>query len=568
MRWIAGVLLLAGVAVAEPVFRNVAAEVGAGGRRGARAAFVDLDGDGWPDLVIGRDIVLRNVRGTFVDFTAESGINLPAGEGATRRADLLLFGDVDNDGDIDIFSGRICDFEKEGATDHGQRNEILLNDGKGRFTALAKSGVRDHPATIVAGTFLDYDRDGVLDLWVGNQYRQYGASLECYPSRLYRGNGDGTFADVTEKAGLLGVAEPGRRDSRRPVYGVTHFDWNDDGWTDLFVCAYGRQWNQLFQNRGDGTFIDVAEATGFDGDEDRSGAYPEWMQAWWKERYGGPRANEAPFRSNGNTFTCAPADFDSDGDLDCVLGEITHGWAGDSSDRTSLLVNEGAEKGFRFRRLVNAGVPRTHADSRNWNQGDMHVAWLDYDLDGHQDLIISSSDYPDDQRLRLYRQRPDHTFEDVTEKVGLDWPASNAISIADFDRDGDPDILAGRSMARLTKEQREALPDEVAIWRNDQATGHHWLAVRLIGRGRGGANRSAIGARVRLTAGGITQTRDVSGALGHAGDRNALALLFGLGKATKVDRLEVIWNGAPKEGSIPVVVAVDAVDRSLEVRER
>jgi enediyne biosynthesis protein E4 len=549
-----------------PTFVNVAKKLGVAGHPGARCAFADLDGDGWPDLVINRQIVLRNVGGwSFKDVTEASGINVDDGREKPRIADLLTFGDVDNDGDLDIFSGRSCDFEKEGVTDDGRRSEILLNDGKGRFTVKKDSGVRDHPATTCAATFLDYDRDGKLDLFVANWYRQYGKGLECYPPRLYRGRGDGSFEDVSEKAGLLGVAEPARRDSRRPIYGVTHADWNNDGWPDLLVCAYGRQWNLLFTNDGDGTFTDVGAETGFDGDADRTGTYPDWAQEFFVKRLGRKRGNEAPFRSNGNTFSCAPADFDNDGDMDCVLGEITHNWAGSSSDLTSVLVNMGKEKGWAFERRVNAGAPRPHALSRGWNQGDMHVAWLDYDLDGLLDLIISSSDYPDDQRMRLYRQGEDHAFTEVTKDTGLDWVASNAISIADFDRDGDPDILAGRSLSRLSKEQRAALPNEVALWQNDQRTGHHWIAITLRGKGRFGANRSAIGARVFVHAGGRTQMREVTGSTGHVGDRNSFALLFGIGEAKTIERIEILWPGPNRT---PQVIEKARIDAYLEVEEK
>jgi hypothetical protein len=543
----------------EPVFVNAAADLGAGGRKGARCAFADLDGDGWPDLVLDRHVVLRNVEGKrFEDVSEAAGLKLVVGEGDEARTaipDVVTFGDVDNDGDLDVFAARSCDLEKEGAKDDGFRSAILLNDGEGRFTVKAGSGVDAHPATTVGATFVDVDRDGVLDLFVGNQYRRYGESLEAYPPRLYLGRGDGTFTDVTEKAGLLGVAQPGRRDSRRPTYGVSHADFDGDGWQDLIVCAYGRQWNQLFRSNRDGTFTDVAEATGFDGDEERSGKYPAWVR----------RRTEAPFRANGNTFSCAPADFDNDGDVDFVLGEITHGWAGPSSDRTSLLVNQGEEAGWRFRRIVNAGVERPHVHPVNWNQGDMHVAWLDHDLDGLLDLVISSSDYPDDQRLRLYRQKPDHTFEEVTKDVGLDWVASNSVSVADLDRDGDPDLLVGRSMMRLTKQQRAAIPNEVAVWRNDQRTGRHWLAVTLVGKGKGRSNRSAIGARVVVQTGDRRQTRLVTGSTGHVGDRSSFTLLFGLGDADRVDRLEVHWPG---KGDRKTVRKRVAVDRYVTVKER
>ncbi|MFQ5655872.1 MAG: FG-GAP repeat domain-containing protein, partial [Planctomycetota bacterium] len=390
-----------------------------------RVVWGDLDGDGWLDCILDcrRVYLSRPVEGAagarspaaasgaprrFVDFTEESGL-LAGGEGGegARRVAYALLGDVDNDGDLDLFSAVSQEPERwrkdpdrpeeplldeagdrvPARADDGQRSAIHLNDGTGRFTRLARSGVEEPAEAALAGTFLDYDLDGVLDIFAGSSYRSYGWSYDAYPDRLYRGRGDGTFEEVTEAAGLMTRREAGHRDSSRPTFGVTSGDWNGDGFADIFVCAYGRQWNLLWRNKGDGTFTEVGESAGFDGDEVRHGHYPPGIS----------RAPEKPFRSNGNTFDCALADFDNDGDLDLVLGEITHAWAGSSSDASARLVNQGAAEGFHFRRARDAGITRRHEIER-WNQGDLHTGWIDADGDGLLDLIIASGDYPDDQR--------------------------------------------------------------------------------------------------------------------------------------------------------------------------
>jgi hypothetical protein len=527
----------------EPRIRDVARDWGLPDGEVGRAAAVDLDGDGWPDLVAacGRR-AWRNAPapdGTgrrFVDVTAETGL---APTKDARAADVLAWGDVDGDGDVDCFYGRNRDFadKPEGVDDDGQRSEIRLNDGKGRFATAKDSGVGAHAETTCAATFLDFDRDGVLDLYVGNWYVRYGKGLECFPSRLYRGKGDGTFEEVTEKAGMLGVEEPGRSDSRRPVYGVTSTDWDGDGDADLLVCAYGRQWNVLWRNDGGGRFTDVGEATGFDGDADRSGVYP-------KEARENPRLkdleDEKPFRSNGNTFDAAVADFDGDGDVDVFLAEITHWWAGPSSDRSTLLVNLGAKEAYRFSR-EERGIARKHADAR-WNQGDIHAGWLDLGNDGLPDLFVASSDYPDDQRLRFFRQGPDHAFTDVTEALGVDWTNATQPTVADYDRDGTQDVFLGNSNMRATAEQVKARVLRGALFA--QAGGGHWLRLTLAGLGKGHSNVSAIGARVTVRAGDVVAVREVMGSRGHAGHHDELALTFGLGPHAVADSVEVRWPDA------------------------
>ena len=510
-----------------PLFDDVTRDVGLEGVESSRVAFADLNSDGRPDAIIGQTKVFLNERGRrFV----RSGLDRVLAPDGVRGPNVVQVGDVNNDGRPDLYLGRYTDLSNEKFQDDGLRSEIWLGDGKGGFARKEDSGVGKHAETTIAACFLDFDRDGNLDLFVGNAYTAYGKSYEAFPDRLYRGRGNGTFEDVTERAGLLGVAEPGHRDSRKPTYGVTHADWNNDGLQDLLVATYGRQWNRLWRNNGDGTFTDVAEQTGFDGDEDSSGKYPAAVE----------REDEKPFRANGNTFDSAVADFDNDGDVDCFLAEITHWWAGSSSDLSVLLINQGKGGGYAFRRDSNR-IARHHATER-WNQGDLYAGWLDVDNDGYLDLLIASSDYPDEQILRLYHQRPDGGFEEWTDRLGFRWINASQLSLADFDRDGATDILLGTNNMRLTEEQRKEHGLSVGLFRNTAAArlGNRFLNVRLMGQ--------AIGARVTVVTGKHRQMRGVYGGLGHAGHRDDTDCRFGVGKAETADLVEVRWPDA--KGSV------------------
>ena len=424
-------------------------------------------------------------------------------------------------------------------------------------------------------TFVDADRDGRLDLWLGSWYRYWGDDLQlyaAYPDRLYRGLGDGRFEDVTEARGLMlleGLLDtlpeedreakrvrPETRDRigrgcHKPTYGTAAADWDDDGDLDLFTLSYGRQWNLHWRNDGE-RFVEIGEQTGFDGDADRTGTYPEAFHP--KGRRG-----ELPFRSNGNSFDCTFADYDNDGDLDCVVSEYTHAWAGSSSDVTTVLTNTGAEGGWTFERPQT--LERTHT-RKNWNQGDICTAFADLDNDGVLELLISSCVYPDHNVLEVFAQE-DGRFVRITESIGLDWPDSAQISLADYDRDGDVDILAG-NMPHTSR--ADALPKRVALFRNDVANerGHHFLSVRLEGRGAEGANRMAVGACLLVTCGDLTQRRDVTAGRGHVGHQDDVRQVFGLGTATRVDRLEIRWKGVG--GRVDVFEDLPA-DRFLLVRE-
>ncbi|MEB2313408.1 MAG: CRTAC1 family protein [Sorangiineae bacterium] len=567
-----------------PTFTDRTADWGLAEITGNRLRAADLDGDGFPDLIV--EAIGSNLRGSaagelrshvlmnrpgkaggrsFVDETVASGFGQTrdGAPDAIRSSQVAVVADVDNDGDLDVFSGTYYDPSKADPSSpaDADRSELLINDGAGRFTFGPRLPTIGELGTPLSGaTFADVDRDGNIDLFVVGWYERYGFSEIGTQARLELGNGDGTFRESIADAGLL--TETNGFDeglNSRPAYAAGSCDVDGDGDADLLISAYGRQWNQLYLNDGAGHFTDRGRETGYAGDDDADYSDNQFFLCWCTlhgaedprcpaevrpsvqcptpaDSYWG--ANDVkPWRNNGNTFTTVCADVTGDGVMDLYDAQIHHWWAGGSSDSSELLVGTAAAGAFAFTRPGNAATglawPHRTAD---WNEGGIHAAAVDLDNDGRLDVVVGASDYAEQYSL-VFHQKPDGTFEEVGAAWGLHHPCASGLAIADFDRDGDLDVVVGSGTARDCGKSWSK--NEVHLYENDASTRGHFLEVRLTGKAP--VNAAAIGARVTVTAGSVEQVREVGGGYGHMGMQNDTVLHYGLGGCEAADSIEIRW---------------------------
>jgi len=474
---------------------------------GSGCAVLDFDQDGWMDVLLVNGGILPGYRGEaprtqlyrnlgdgrFADVTARSGITVTTyGMGAA-------VGDYDNDGFPDIYITGV------------HRSQLFHNNGDGTFRdATVSAGVANDGQWGTACAWFDYDRDGFLDLFVGNfldysiekeqAVRARVPDLKTYfpgfyersPLRLYRNRGNGTFADATAQAGL--------GDLRMKALGVAVFDYDDDGWPDLFIANDGYP-NELLRNRQDGTFEPLGRQAAV--------AY---------DLAGGTRSG---------------------------MGTDTGDFRNRGAD--AITVTNFAQERIGFYDRVNATGYRDIAREVGLAAPtNPYVGWgvrfFDFDLDGWLDLAVANGHVlkqvvpylPGDTFTMpglLFRSERGERYTEVTADAApaLATPQVwRGLAVTDFDNDGDPDLL-------LTINGGPDNTGGVRLLRNDQHSGQHWLGVRaLVGR------RDALGARVRATAGGLTQERWVRSGSSYLSESDPRAL-FGLGGASRVERLEIRW---------------------------
>ena len=482
---------------------------------GCGAAFIDYDNDGWLDIFLvngtrfeqkfaaGEEPVCRlyknNRDGTFTDVTLKAGVARSGwGHG-------VCAGDYNNDGFEDLF-----------VTYWGEC-ALFHNNGDGTFRDVAaKAGVTTGGGRLrrwnTGCAFLDYDRDGWLDLFVAN-YIDFdlktvpvpeggaclykGLKVACGPpglqggkNILFRNNGDGTFTDVSRQAGIWDT--PGTYG-----LGVLVSDFDNDGWPDIYVANDSTS-SALYRNNHDGTFREIAIEAGVAFSPD-----------------GKPQAG----------MGVAAADFDGDGNLDLVKTNF----AGDTS---SLYRNLGDN--------VWEDVTFQAGLGRNTRFLGWGAAFLDMDNDGHPDILLSNGHvYPEvgesdgesgyRQRKVLYRNQGNGRFADVSLEGGpgiAEKAAGRGMALGDFDNDGDVDAVVN-SVNELPQ-----------LLRCDSTAENNWLKVKCVGVK---SNRSGIGARVicKPHGGSRAQVDEVRSGGGYL-SQNDLRLHFGLGKAETAD-LEIRW---------------------------
>lgn len=547
------------------------------GPRIARCCFVDLNADGQPDAVLDRTRVFLNLPVEIDEANPLPDGSLVVGRmfvevmqtglpDLGRAGGVTAFADINNDGLADAIVARYVDANNPKWNDDGGRTAWYPGNGDGTFGAARHiaAATAASASSIAVG---DVDRDGRVDLWLGNWYLSYGGSYEGFDNDLLIQAGwesgnekDPIFwswlrSPIPSDGCVFTEAEDA---AGRPTYGSMIAQLDGSGWPELLELNYGRRWNRCLTYQPEellpaAPWGDVAPAIGFDGDAIRHGRYPEWLKERAKTDARFDRPDELPFRANGNTFDCSVSDIDNDGDFDIFVSEIAHGWAGESSDRSRFLINQLSDTGamnFEYdpRRSVDRIPPAPDDPTTpfNWNQGDLFAELADMDLDGRVDLLLSSGDYPDNQRLRYYHGEPDGTFVDVTSAVGLDHDGSQQISLADINGDGALDILVGQTFNRYSAEQRAGRQPQLRVFLNQPPAHRHSLLLRLHGNPDGeeegtASNRDGLGAIVRVTIDGQVMSRQVIGVGGHAGKQRDFVAHFGLGPNKHVETVKIIW---------------------------
>jgi enediyne biosynthesis protein E4 len=527
-------------------FANVAREAGLtvttvfGGQKtnryllettGCGVAVLDIDNDDRLDLFMVNGTTLEGFPkgqeptnhlyrnrgdGTFEDVTKKAGLEGSGwGQGACAA-------DYDNDGFDDLF-----------VTYFGQ-NRLYRNNGDGTFRDVTKTaGVFDAKSRWGAGCgFVDYDRDGKLDLFAANYIdldlatapvpdsglcRYKGVPVACGPpglpggkNVLYRNKGNGTFEDVSSSSGIL---------KAQGTYGlgVITLDFDDDGWPDVYVANDSNP-SALYKNNRDGTFTDIGVTAGCAYSQD-----------------GKPQA--------GMGITVG--DYDRNGTFDLFKTNF----AGDTS---TLYGNAG--NGLCEDRTFAAGI------GMNTRWLGWGVGFLDLENDGWLDLfLVNGHVYPEVEQLKteagykqrkvVYRNVRNGRFEDITERLGppVTTPkAGRGAAFADLDNDGDIDIVVNN------------VHDTPDLFRLTSDASNHWVTFKLVGTK---SNRSAIGARVRVRTAGGAQMDEVRGG-GSYYAQNDLRIHFGLGRDTKIDSVEVRWPNGLEEIWKDV-----AVDRFVTLKE-
>jgi enediyne biosynthesis protein E4 len=495
---------------------------------GSGCAWIDYDQNGLLDLYLVNGAATRlytpkhrlqsalyrnNGDGTFTDVTAKAGVGA---EGLFGMG--VAVGDYDDDGFPDLF-----------VLGYG-RCILFHNNGDGTFTDVtAKAGVENSGRWGSSAAWFDYDNDGWLDLVIANYVDwapdnnfwcgDHGPGLRsyCHPDNyhgqaptLYHNNGDGTFTDVSLRSGV--GAKPGNG------LGVVTFDYDDDGWQDIFI-ANDSMPNFLFHNNRDGTFREVGYMAGVAVSMDGTSEAGMGVDA---------------------------ADASGNGRMDLIVTHL-------DSQLARFYQNMGGQ-------VFDDATLRSKISYATFHMSGFGTRFMDFDNDGWRDIFMSDGHILDNiERYKaevryaepklMFRNTGRGIFENVSERLGADFQrprVSRGTAIGDFDNDGDLDVLVNNS------------GEPAQLLRNDGGNANHWLEIFLIGTR---SNRDGVGARVKLTAGDLTLYDQRKGGMSYQSAQDP-RLHFGLGGHASVDALEIIWPS----GAVTKLAGIKS-DQIISVKE-
>ena len=471
---------------------------------GSGCAIFDYNADGWQDILLvnGMDwqghptgksqtlaLYRNNQDGTFTDVTIPAGLNIPVyGMG-------VAIADYDNDGDDDFYLSCLTN------------DKLFQNRGDGTFIDITEKAGINNPGFGTSCAWFDYNLDGHLDIYVAN-YVEWSIETDifctldgknksyCTPesykgqaSKLFRNRGDGTFVDASRNAGII--------DPDSKSLGVCILDYNQDGLPDIFE-ANDTQPNKLYQNNGDGTFIEVGmlAAVAFNESGVATGA-----------------------------MGVDAADYDKSGRESLIIGNF-------SNEMLNLFHNEGD--------FFIDDAPLAQLGKASLLTLTFGCFFFDFDLDGNLDIFTANGHVETDinkvqsevtyaQQPHLFRNISDGKFTDVLHNVGQDLAkpvVGRGAAYGDIDNDGDLDLLVTTSNG------------PAHLFRNDGGNQNNWIKLQLIG---GKSNRNGIGTRIRITSSIGTQTKTVKSGSSYC-SQSELTAIFGINDDTIIENIEVFWT--------------------------
>lgn len=497
------------------IYKDVTKELGLSDLLANNFNIVDLNFDGYPDIVIIPEyysqpifLVYRPKLSKFERIASTLNQKI--------KATFLVFNDFNKDGVIDVLVG-VLNQKTELEEDplkiyfgYRIRDTLMFKDDGLSITK------KSSPSSGVS--LIDYDLDGDLDIFVSNWFGRY-KNKPIAIKDLFIENVKGKYVDKTDK--LSGELDKNLSKkmfiNAAPTTGAQICDIDQNGYPDILTASSNgfpnALWMNMFKFRKD---------------------FRYFKNFGLISRYSGDSEGRLTQTGGGRTFSVACSDYNNDGIMDIFMGELTHSYDDDTKDKSSVLT--GSKKSFPPLFIRTEYV--LDSNDVNTTQADKRATWFDYDNDGLVDLLVDNSGYPPDSRLLLFKQYPDHSFENISKRAGIDIVNPQSTVVLDFNKDGRQDILTARSSIRDAKIQRR-----IFLFENKTINKNRALRIKLKGSK---SNPQGLGAtiiiKVRNIEGKLVLRRQaVSFSYGQTPAQNEAVTHFGINEGESLIFVKVRW---------------------------